>query len=135
MADFRTFAPAAGHRPNHGLFDYLNLTPEEQSAKYMENLQRNIGIRPDYPLLRMQLGKTYLDQGKLQEALEAFHAAKKLTSNPDILAACGRALLDDGQYAASREFLEPAVAARPAEADLRLDLATAAFNSGGPSMH
>jgi tetratricopeptide (TPR) repeat protein len=132
LVDFRAFAPAAGHRPNHGLFDYLNLSPEDQSAKYMENLQRNIGIRPDDPLLRMQLGKTYLDQGKPADGLEAFRAAKKLTSNPDILAGCGKALLDDGQYAASREFLEPAVAANPASADLRLDLATAVFKSAGP---
>ena len=132
LVDFRAFAPAAGHRPNHGLFDYLNLSPEEQSAKYMENLQRNIGLRPDDPLLRMQLGKTYLDQGNPADALEAFRAAKKLTSNPDILAGCGKALLDDGQYAASREFLDPAVAARPDAPDLRLDLATAVFNSAGP---
>ena len=132
LVDFRAFAPAAGHRPNHGLFDYLNLSPEEQSAKYMENLQRNIGLRPDDPLLRMQLGKTYLDQGNPADALEAFRAAKKLTSNPDILAGCGKALLDEGQYAASREFLDPAVAARPDAPDLRLDLATAVFNSAGP---
>jgi tetratricopeptide (TPR) repeat protein len=132
LADFRAFAPEEGRRPNQGLFDYLNLSPEKQYAKYMENLQRNIGIRPDDPKLRLQLGKTYLQQGKPDPALEAFRAARKLTSDPDILAACGKALLDDGQYAASREFLEPAVAANPAAADLRLDLAIAVFNSAGP---
>jgi len=132
LADFRTFAPEEGRRPNQGLFDYLNLPPEKQYAKYMENLQRNIGIRPDDPKLRMQLGKTYLEQGKPEQALEAFRVAKKLTSDTDILAACGKALLDDGQYAASREFLEPALAANPAASDLRLDLAIAVFNSGGP---
>ena len=132
LADFKAFAPEEGHRPNKGLFDYLNLTPEKQYAKYMENLQRNIGIRPDDPKLRLQLGKTYLELGKPDQALEAFRAAGKLTSDPDILAACGKALLDGGQYAASREFLEPAVAARPAAVDLRLDLATAVFNSAGP---
>ncbi len=132
LADFRTFAPAEGPRPNQGLFDYLNLPPEKQHAKYMENLQRNISIRPDDPKLRLQLGKSYLQQGKPDEALEAFRAARKLTSDPDILAACGKALLDDGQYAASREFLEPAVSANPAAAGVRLDLATAVFNSAGP---
>ena len=132
LADFRVFAPEEGRRPYQGLFDYLNLPPEKQYAKYMENLQRNIGIRPEDPKLRLQLGKTYLQQGKPDEALEAFRAARKLTSDPDILAACGKALLDGGQYAASREFLEPAVAARPEAADLRLDLAIAVFNSAGP---
>jgi len=132
LADFRAFAPEEGRRPNQGLFDYLNLSPEKQYAKYMENLQRNIGIRPDDPKLRLQLGKTYLQQGKPDQAIEAFRVAGKLTSDPDILASCGKALLDDGQYAASREFLEPAVAAKPAAADLRLDLAIAVFNSAGP---
>src|SRR5271157_1472152 len=132
LADFRAFAPAEGPRPNRGLFDYLNLPPEKQYAKYMENLQRNIALRPDDPKLRMQLGKTLLQQGKPDEAIGAFRVARKLTSDPDILASCGKALLDDGQYAASREFLEPAVAANPAAADLRLDLATAVFNSAGP---
>jgi tetratricopeptide (TPR) repeat protein len=132
LADFRAFAPGEGHRPNQGLFDYLNLPPEKQYAKYMENLQRNIGIRPDDPMLRMQLGKTYLQQGKPDQAIEAFRLARKLTSDPDVLATCGKALFDDGQYAASREFLEPAVATNPAAADLRLDFAIAVFNSAGP---
>lgn len=132
LADFRAYAPEEGHRPNHGLFDYLNLPPDQQYAKYMENLQRNITLRPNDPKLRLQLGKAYLDQGKPGEAIEAFRVARKLTSDPDILASCGRALLDDGQYAAAREFLEPAVAANPAAADWRLDLAIAVFNSAGP---
>jgi len=132
LADFRTFAAAQGPRPNRGLFEYLNLPPEKQYAKYMENLQRNIGLRPNDPALRVQLGNTYLEQGKPEAAIEAFRVASKMTSDPDILASCGKALVDDEQYAASREFLEPAVAAYPASAELRLDLAIAVFNSAGP---
>jgi tetratricopeptide (TPR) repeat protein len=132
LADFRTFSSAQGPRPNRGLFDYLNLAPEKQYAKYMENLQRNIGLRPNDPALRVQLGNTYLEQGKPEAAIEAFRAASKMTSDPDILASCGKALLDGEQYAASREFLEPAVTAFPASAELRLDLAIAVFNSAGP---
>ena len=130
MADFRALGPEAGRRrPYGGLFDFLNLPPEQQYAKYMENLRRTITTRPDDPGLRVQLGKALLRQDKTQEAIEAFRAAHKLTSNPDLLATCGKALFDFEQYAAAREFLEPAVDANPSATDLRLDLAIAAFHS------
>jgi tetratricopeptide (TPR) repeat protein len=130
MADFRALGPEEGRRrPYGGLFDFLNLPPEQQYAKYMENLQRTITTRPDDPSLRVQLGRTLLRQGKPDEAIEAFRTARKLTSNPDVLATCGKALFDFGQYGAAREFLEPAVAAHPSAADLRLDLAIAVFHS------
>ena len=130
MADFRTLGPEAGRRrPYGGLFDFLNLPPEQQYAKYMENLRRTITTRPDDPGLRVQLGKALLRQGKTQEAIEAFRAAHKLTSNPDLLATCGKALFDFEQYAAARELLEAAVDAKPSAADLRLDLAIAVFHS------
>jgi tetratricopeptide (TPR) repeat protein len=132
LADFRAFAAAEGPRPNQGLFDYLNLPPEKQYAKYMENLQRNIALRPEDPNLRVQLGKTYLQQGKPDQAIEAFRLARKLTSDPDLLSTCGLALFDFGQYAASREFLEPAVAANPSAADLRLNLVITVFHTAGP---
>ncbi|MGA2606995.1 MAG: tetratricopeptide repeat protein [Terriglobia bacterium] len=130
IADFRALGPEEGRRrPYGGLFDFLNLPPEQQYAKYMENLQRTITTWPDDPSLRVQLGKTLLRQGKTDEAIAAFRAVHKLTSNPDLLDTCGKALFDFGQYAASREFLEPAVAASPSAADLRLDLAIAVFHS------
>jgi tetratricopeptide (TPR) repeat protein len=131
IADFRALSPEeAGHRPNAGLFEYLNLPPEQQLAQYMDHLQRNITTRPNDPGLRMQLGERLLQQGKTHEAIEAFRAVLKLTTNPQTLATCGKELVDYGQYAASREFLEPALAANPTAADLRLDLAIAVFHSG-----
>jgi len=131
MADFRVLGPdQVSQRPYGGLFDYLNLPPEQQYAKYMDNLQRTITTRPDDPTLRVQLGKALLRQGKTEEAIAAFHVVLKLTSNPDLLTTCGKALLEFEQYAPAREFLEPAVAASPAAADLRLDLAIAVFHSG-----
>ena len=130
MADFRALGPEEGRRrPYGGLFDFLNLPPEQQYAKYMENLQRTITTRPDDPGLRVQLGKTLLRQGKTDEAIEAFRTVHKLTSNPDLLATCGKTLLGFEQYGPAREFLEPAVAADPSAADLRLDLAIAVFHS------
>jgi tetratricopeptide (TPR) repeat protein len=133
MVVFRALGPEEGRRrPYGGLFDFLNLPPQEQYAKYMENLQRSITTRPDAPNLRVQLGKSLLHEGKADKALESFRAVLKLTSDPAVLATCGKALFDDGQYAASLEFLEPAVAADPADAEARLDLAMAVFHSAGP---
>ncbi len=130
MADFRALGPEEGRRrPYGGLFDFLSLPPDQQYAKYMENLQRTITARPEDPTLRVQLGKTLLRQAKTDEAIAAFRAVLGLTTNPDLLAICGRALFDFGQYAPAREFLEPAVAAHPSAADLRLDLAIAVFHS------
>jgi len=130
MADFRALGPEEGRRrPYGGLFDFLSLPPEQQYARYMENLQRTMTTRPDDPGLRVQFGKTLLRQGKTEEALEAFRAVHKLTSNPDLLATCGKTLLGFEQYGPAREFLEPAVAANPSSGDLRLDLAIAVFHS------
>lgn len=130
LAELRGLTPEArGWRAYGGLFDYLNLPPQQQYAKYMQNLQRNITTEPDNPVLRVQLGKALLLQGKPGPAIEAFGAARKLTSNPELLATCGKLLLQYEQYGAAREFLEPAVAANPSVADLQLDLAIAVFHS------
>lgn len=132
MAEFRGLSKVErGDRPYGGLFDYLNLPPEKQYAKYMRNLQRDITTQPDNPALRVQLGKALLLQGKPDQAIEAFRAARNLSSNPELLATCGKLLSEYEQYAASREFLEPALAANPAGADLRLGLAIAVFHSAG----
>ncbi len=131
MAEFRALGPEEGRmRPHSGLIEYLNLSPEQQYARLMGNIQRVMTTWPDDPTLQVRLGKVLLMQGKREEAIEAFRSARKLTSNPDLLANCGRALFDNGLYVPAREFLEPAVAANPADAVLRLDLAIAVFHSG-----
>jgi tetratricopeptide (TPR) repeat protein len=133
MADFRALGPEEGRvRPYSGLFDFISLPPEQQHARLLGNLQRIMTTWPDDPTLRLRLGKTLLLQGKPDEAIEAFRTVRKLTSNPGLLATCGKLLFDFGQYGASREFLEPAVAANPSAADLRLDLAIAVFHSASP---
>jgi tetratricopeptide (TPR) repeat protein len=131
MADFRALGPQETRpRPNAGLFDFLNLSPEQQYAKYLDNLKKTMVSSPDDPTLRMQLGKALLRQGKTEEAVTALRSVLKLTSNPEILATCGKALIEFEQYAAAREFLEPVLAANPDDTNLRLDLAIAVFHSG-----
>ena len=130
-AAFRALGPEEGRRrPYGGLFDFLNLSPEEQYAKYMDNLQRTITTHPDDPTLRVQLGKTLLRQGKTDEAIATLHSVLKLNPSLEHLTTCGKALLEFDQYAPAREFLEPVLAAKPGDASLRLDLAIAVFHSG-----
>jgi len=131
MADYRALgAEQAAPRPNGGLFDFLSLPPQQQFAKYMDNLQRTITTHPDDPTLRVQLAKALLRQGKTEEAIAAFRTVLKLTSNPELLTTCGKALFEFEQYSPAREFLEPLVAANPSASELRLDLAIAVFHSG-----
>jgi len=130
-AAFRALGPEEGRRrPYGGLFDFINLSPEEQYAKYMDNLQRTITTHPDDPTLRVQLGKTLLRQGKTEEAIAALHSVLKLNPSLELLATCGKALIEFEQYAAAREFLKPVLAANPADTNLLLDLAIADFHSG-----
>src|ERR1019366_5532620 len=88
--------------------------------------------RPDDAGLRVRLGNALLRAGKTDEALESFRATRNLSSDPTLLAAVGKTLIDAEQYAPAREFLEPALAGNPSAADVRLDLATASFHAAGP---
>jgi tetratricopeptide (TPR) repeat protein len=133
MAAFQKLGPAeTRRRPYGGLFDFLNLPPEEQFNRYLTNLQSVINTHPDDPTLKVRLGRALLYAGKTSEALEAFRAARLATSDPSLLASMGRSLLDYEQFTPAREFLEPAVAASPSAAGARLDLAIAVFHSDGP---
>ena len=89
-------------------------------------------MNPRDPSLRVRLGKELLAEGKTAEALQAFREVLTLTSEANILAECGKALLGGEQYDAAREFLERAVAADVSASDARLDLAIAAFYVAGP---
>ncbi|MFB3922973.1 MAG: tetratricopeptide repeat protein [Terriglobia bacterium] len=130
---FKGLGPEEGRRrPYGGLFEFLQLPPEEQFAKYTLNLQRSINTRPDDPGLRVQLAKALLYEGKMQEAVEAFRAARRLTSDTTILASIGKTLLDWEQYDAAREFLETVALQNPAAVDARIDLSIAVFHSAGP---
>ena len=58
MADFRALGPQETRpRPYGGLFDFLNLSPDQQFAKYLDNIKKTMVTNPDDPTLRMQLGK------------------------------------------------------------------------------
>lgn len=82
--------------------------------------------------LKIRLGQELLAEGKVPEALELFRQIKGSEPGGIVSAECGRALLHAGQYHAAREFLDEAAAADPLNAQLRVDVALAAFRDAGP---
>ena len=118
-------------KPQAGLIDYLSLSPAEQRARYLANLRKNVEDYPADPRWKIRLGKELLAERKSVEAEEAFRSLKMAVSDPEILASCGRILLEVEQYELARQFLEPALAAAPALGAARLDLAIVLFRLQG----
>lgn len=129
-------AAEGGPRPHGGLFDYLSLTPQQQRERYMGNLRRNIELNPHDVKSLVKLARALMAEGKTTEAIKDYKNVRTLTSDTKVLAACGRDLLDVGQYGLAREFLAAAMkqAAPSGDAaveDLRLDLSVAIFHGEG----
>ena len=123
---------AGGAKPRAGLIDYLSLSPAAQHARYLENLRSNAAANPGDAQWKMRLGQELLAGGNSAEGLDALRGVKSLSPDSEVLSRCGRILLDFNQYAAAREFLEPAVTRDPSLSAARLDLATVRFHLQGP---
>jgi tetratricopeptide (TPR) repeat protein len=132
LARFKQIGPDQGGRARAGLFDYFKLSPAEQQAQLFVNLERSAKANPKDTRLKLRLAKAWISQDKAAEALEIFREIRALTTDASLLADCGKALLEYGQYDLAREFLEPAVEANPSMGEPRLDLAIAVFHSAGP---
>src|SRR5712692_2171291 len=115
-------SPSGGHR---GLFDFLDLSPEQQRARYLESLQAATEANPTDATLKARWAKVLLEQGRTAEAAGVFREVRALAPDTGILADCGRALLRDEQYRLAAEFLK-------ALPDAHLDLAIAVFHSTSP---
>ena len=122
---------ASPGRPNGGLLSFLELPRLQQRARYLANLQTRLGMNPEDMSLKVRLAKEELADEKNQEALALFHEVLAETSEAPILEDCARALLDEGQYAPTRDFLEKVLAGDPSRRDARLDLAITMFHTAG----
>ena len=72
-----------------------------------------------------------LAKGEIEKALIGFEWILRHASEATVLAQCGRVLLQSGQYAEGRKFLEKAAAYPNSPPDVQLDLAIALFHSKG----
>jgi tetratricopeptide (TPR) repeat protein len=133
FAAFRQLGPDPGRRkPYEGLLRYLSLPEAEQRAQYEANLRRMISLNSRDPDLQLRLGVFLLSEDKHAEAIAALGAVADLTRDAEVLAQCGRALLDHGEPEAARKFLEAAVAPKSPVADTQLDYSIAVFHTAGP---
>jgi tetratricopeptide (TPR) repeat protein len=112
--------------------DILHLDPAVRTSASVSALRDLAAANPTHWELRFRLGEELLAEGKVPEALEAFHEIQNSANGGIASAECGRALLDAGQYKAAREFLERAVEAEPSNTLRRVDLALAVFHDASP---
>ncbi len=112
-------------RPHKGLFDFLDLSPEQQRARYLEYLEAANGANPQDASLKARWAKALIEQGRVAEAAGVFREVLALAPDAEMLADCGRTLLHSEQYALAAEFLRSVP-------DARLDLAIAVFHATNP---
>src|SRR5262249_26979043 len=125
--------PAAErHRPQTGFIEYLNLAPVDRRARYVANLRRNAAANPGDRQWKIRLGRELLVEGNAASGLDVFRELKSTLSDPALLAASGRILLESDQYDAAREFLEHAVEGDRSLSAARLDLAIVRFHLQTP---
>ena len=130
---FERLPPAANSsRPYGGLLSFLDLPPEQQRARYLENLQTRLRMNPGDISLEARIAKEELAAGKQTEALDMFKQVLRGSSDPITLEDCGRALRDEGQYEPARGFFEKTLALDASRSGARLDLAIATFHTAGP---
>jgi tetratricopeptide (TPR) repeat protein len=120
------------HRPQAGLIEYLSLSPADRRTRYLANLRRNVATNPGDAKWKVRLGRELLAEGNAAEGLNVFREIKSASSEPTLLAASGRILLEFEQYDLALEFLKTVVTADPSLSAARLDLAIVLFHLQTP---
>ncbi|MGB6830397.1 MAG: tetratricopeptide repeat protein, partial [Terracidiphilus sp.] len=124
VAELKRVGVNAGHHPHKGLFDFLDLSPEQQNARYLESLRSAVASNPNDVALKTRLAKTLLDYGDTSGAIGVFHSVLAEGANTDVLRDCGKTLVQHEQYQLAVEFLNQVP-------DAGLDLVIALFHSAG----
>jgi tetratricopeptide (TPR) repeat protein len=114
-----------GRRDDPGLDLSLRGTPD------LADLREIAATDPQDLQLQLRLGKELLSRGDVPDALETFQRIKTSTSDPRVLAECGSALVEEGEYKSAREFLSEALVADSGNAQTRFDLVIAMFHGSG----
>lgn len=126
LEEYQKLRPARQRDPRRepGMIDLATLSAPERRAREIDRFRTMAAARPDDALLRLDLAKLLLADGRSDQASTEFNTL--LTMNPDgpLRALAGRALLDAGLYALALPFLDPSQAP--------LDRAIALLHTTGP---
>jgi len=131
MERYRKLRPKRlrGLRKRFGLIELATLTAEEQRKHEIGRYRQLASAQPDHPEYQFRLASLLLADNQRDEALREFRVLLDLNATGEVWEHAGSLLVRAGEYALAREFLQRAVATRPAA---RLDLAIATFHLDGP---
>lgn len=98
--------------PRPGLYDYLALSPAEQKAEHLKDLQTAIGQRPSDPDIKLRLAEEYLRRGKESEAMALIEQIRSMPLESFDMKVTARPL-DAGLSAARSGTLFSGIPCRP----------------------
>jgi tetratricopeptide (TPR) repeat protein len=130
MARVRQLGPEPSQR-RRGLVDFLSLSPEEQYAHFRARIEKAVQENPSDSIAQVQYLKVLLDEGNGKQAPAVALQIVTLNPNEALLAETSNALLEAGQYAVAKGFLEEVRSTR-SSAELELHLAIATFHAVSP---
>jgi tetratricopeptide (TPR) repeat protein len=116
-------------RKEAGMIELAVLSAAERRQHEIERFRRDSHEHPDHPVFQLHFASLLLADGRLEEAAREFRVLLGRNADSTIWMEAGATLLRAGQYELARDFLQRAVAERPAA---RLDLAITLFLTGGP---
>jgi tetratricopeptide (TPR) repeat protein len=130
LDEFRKLRPQTARAPLHeaGMIELATLLPAERARREIDRLRTDAHTHPGDPELQLNLALLLLAEGNQEDANHELHELLRLNAPADLCRRAGAALVEAGQYALAREFLERAAASLPAA---RLDLAIAVFFTTG----
>ena len=130
MARVRQLGPEPSRRRG-GLVDFLSLSPEEQYAHFRARIEKAVQENPSNSVAQVQYMKLLLDEGNGRQAAVVAHQIATLGPSEALRAETSDALLEAGQYAVAKDFLEQVAPSRSSP-ELELHLAIATFHAVSP---
>ncbi len=125
LARFRVNGPQPGNLiPMPGILEFLSLSPEQQQARYRDEVLKRIKEDPQDAAVNVRYLKLLIDEGKVDQA--GTIASHLLTLQPAaaLAAEAGHALIGAEQYAEAKPLLEYASRLSPTP-EVQVDLAIA----------
>jgi len=112
LAEYQKLRPPRQRDPRRepGMIDLATLSAPERRGREIDRFRTMAAARPDDVLLRLELAKLLLADGRVEAATKEFDTLLKMNPDGALRAQAGRTLLDAGHYALALRFLDGAEA-------------------------